>query len=302
MPLHDDELHLPDDVVRRLIAEQFPEWSEFRIQRVAVAGTVNRIYRIGSELTARFPLRGRPEATERLLVHEAAAHSELAAVSPFPTPLPVAQGEPGLGYPLPWSVQTWIPGTVATPDGLAASTTFASDLVVLLRAFRSAETRGRRFAGEGRGGDLRDSDTWMETCFRESAGLLPVERLRSLWDRFRELPSAGPDVMTHGDLIPSNLLVDGEHLAGVLDGGGFGPADPALDLVAVWHHFDAEARAQVRADLGCGDVEWQRGAAWAFQQAMGLVWYYRESHPVMSALGRSTLSRILDDRSPENVE
>lgn len=32
-----------------------------------------------------------------------------------------------------------------------------------------------------------------------------------------------------------------------------------------------------------------------FQQAMGLVWYYRESNPEMSALGRSTLGRILSD-------
>jgi hypothetical protein len=28
---------------------------------------------------------------------------------------------------------------------------------------------------------------------------------------------------------------------------------------------------------------------------MGLVWYYRRSNPVMSALGRSTLTRVLDD-------
>lgn len=32
-----------------------------------------------------------------------------------------------------------------------------------------------------------------------------------------------------------------------------------------------------------------------FQQAMGLVWYYRESNPEMSALGLGTLGRILSD-------
>jgi len=51
----------------------------------------------------------------------------------------------------------------------------------------------------------------------------------------------------------------------------------------------------MRTRLGSSEVEWQRGAAWAFQQAMGLVWYYRSSNPAMSALGRSTLSRIIDD-------
>jgi hypothetical protein len=42
-------------------------------------------------------------------------------------------------------------------------------------------------------------------------------------------------------------------------------------------------------------LEWARGAAWAFEQAMGLVWYYRESNPVMADLGRTTLGRILAD-------
>lgn len=101
--------------------------------------------------------------------------------------------------------------------------------------------------------------------------------------------------MSHGDLTPANLLVDGERLVGVLDGGGFAPADPALDLVAAWHMLDLGTRNVLRRELGVSPVEWRRGAAWAFQQSMGLVWYYRESNPGMSALGRSTLERILSD-------
>ncbi|MGI5287762.1 phosphotransferase [Nonomuraea polychroma] len=57
-------------------------------------------------------------------------------------------------------------------------------------------------------------------------------RLRRLWARMRSLPrSPAGDVMTHGDLIPGNVLVSASRLAGVLDVGGFGPADPALDYV-----------------------------------------------------------------------
>jgi hypothetical protein len=51
----------------------------------------------------------------------------------------------------------------------------------------------------------------------------------------------------------------------------------------------------VRRYLGSSDVEWERGAAWAFQQAMGLVWYYERTNASMSALGRNTLSRLLGD-------
>jgi aminoglycoside phosphotransferase (APT) family kinase protein len=168
-------------------------------------------------------------------------------------------------------------------------------LARLIAALRAADANGRRFDRQGRGGSLPDHDDWMEVCLKNSVGLLDVARLGRLWARLRALPPAGPDVMNHRDLIPANLLVQGERLAGVLDAGKFGPADPALDLVAAWHLFDRDRREIMRIELGSGDVEWQRGAAWAFQQAMGLVWYYERTNPDMSALGRSTLSRLLDD-------
>lgn len=114
----------------------------------------------------------------------------------------------------------------------------------------------------------------------------------------RRLPrGTDPDVMNHGDLIPGNLLLHDGRLSGVLDVGGLGPADPALDLVCAWHPLAAGPRRILREALAVDDAEWERGRAWAFQQAMGLVWYYERSHPAMSGMGRRTLRRILDDRS-----
>lgn len=92
------------------------------------------------------------------------------------------------------------------------------------------------------------------------------------------------------------MLSEGGRLGGVLDGGAFGPADPSLDLVAAWRVLDRRDRLAMRAALGCGDAEWQRGAAWALQQAMGLGWYYERTNPVMAALGLRTMRRLLADR------
>jgi aminoglycoside phosphotransferase (APT) family kinase protein len=103
--------------------------------------------------------------------------------------------------------------------------------------------------------------------------------------------------MTHGDLIPGNVLVSHGRLAGVLDVGGLGPADPALDLVGAWHLLETKPRQALRERLASDDLEWQRGKAWAFEQAMGLVWYYVDSNPVMSQFGRRTLRRIMADSS-----
>jgi hypothetical protein len=98
--------------------------------------------------------------------------------------------------------------------------------------------------------------------------------------------------MSHGDLTPGNVLVAGGHLAGVLDVGDFRAADPALDLISAWNLLADRPRLVLRDALRCTDLDWERGQAWAFQQAMGLVWYYAETNPVMSRLGRVTLDRI----------
>jgi aminoglycoside phosphotransferase (APT) family kinase protein len=115
----------------------------------------------------------------------------------------------------------------------------------------------------------------------------------------RELPRGpGADVMAHGDLIPGNLLVSNGRLVGILDVGGLGPADPALDLVGAWHVLEAGPRRAFRDDLGCDDLEWERGKAWAFEQSIGAVWYYLDSNPAMSRMGQRTLDRIsVDDSS-----
>lgn len=294
--MHVDQLTVLPETVRRLVDEQFPVWRDLPITDIGSQGTVNAIFRVGERLAARFPLEsGDVESTRRQLESEANAACELLGRTRFRTPEPVALGEPGADYPLPWSVQTWLPGTAATGEEQAGSVAFARDLAEFIRGVRTIGANGRAFGGRGRGGELRSHDEWMETCLRKSERLLDVARLRRLWDVLRELPRTAGDVITHGDLIPGNLLVSGGRLAGVIDVGGLGPADPALDLVVAWHLLEAVPRQALREDLGCDHVEWDRGKAWAFQQAMGLVWYYVESNPAMSRLGRRTLERILLD-------
>ncbi|MFT3889868.1 MAG: aminoglycoside phosphotransferase family protein [Arachnia sp.] len=294
MRMHDDQHHIDLELAQRLVAAQFPQWARLPISPVAGAGTVNAIFRIGEDLSARFPLQGADASeTRAALLAEGSALRELGACIPFPAPRQVALGEPDEGYPLPWSVQTWIPGEAATPTGWADAHAFAEDVAELIAALRAQPTGGRRFRGPGRGGDLHDHADWIAHCLDMSEPLLDTAPLRALWADLIDLPQAGADVMSHGDLTPFNLVVRDGRLAGVLD-PNFGPADPALDLVAAWHLFDAPAREVIRARLGCDDLEWARGAAWALAQALGLTWYYETTNPQMAALGRSTLSRLAE--------
>jgi len=289
--MHYDQLDVSPATVRALVDTQFPQWRDRPVSALSTQGTVNAIFRLGDDLTARFPLQPRPD-TRAWLESEAAAAAELLGRTRFATPAPVALGDPGPGYPLPWSVQTWLPGAVVTDQPLGDA--FARDLAEFITGIRSLDTRGRTFGGGGRGGDLKAHDDWMETCFDRSESLLDVPTLRRLWSHLRELPRGNsPDAMTHGDLIPGNILVSGDRLTGILDVGGLGPADPALDLVSGWHLLDATPRATLRDELAPTDLEWQRGQAWAFIQAMGLVWYYDTTNLPMAETGRRTLARIV---------
>lgn len=292
--MHPDQLTVSPEAVRALIAAQFPQWRDLPVTELRSQGTVNAIFRIGDGLTARFRLQplDLAEARRRLEV-EAEAGRTLASRTAFPTPEPVAFGEPGPGYPLPWAVQTWVPGVIAADDDPGESEAFARDLVRFITEVRAIGTGGRRFAGGGRGGDLRGHDDWVQTCLGRSEQLFDVPRLRRIWARLRDLPRDAPDVLNHGDLIPGNVLVSGGRLAGVLDVGGLGPADPALDLVSAWHLLETGPRQVLRAELGCDDLTWERGKAWAFEQALGAAWYYIDTNPAMSLMGRRTLARIL---------
>ncbi|GAA2760728.1 aminoglycoside phosphotransferase family protein [Actinopolymorpha rutila] len=295
--MHTDQLTISPHTVSELVRSQFPQWRDLPVRQFASTGTVNAIFRLGERLTARFPLQPQDiETARRWLESEADAARELLGRTRFPTPEPLGMGEPGFGYPMPWSVQTWVPGVIATEDDPGGSEAFAYDLAEFVRDVRTIDVRGRTFSGSGRGGELGRHEEWMETCFRESEQLLDVPHLRLVWARWRDLPrSDHPDVMTHGDLVPGNVLVADGKLAGVLDVGGLGPADPALDLVGAWHLLEAGPRRILRRELGCDDLEWERGKAWAFEQAMGAGWYYQHTNPAMSTMALRTVARLVED-------
>jgi aminoglycoside phosphotransferase (APT) family kinase protein len=47
---------IDDDLVRRLIAGQFPQWTGLAVEWWPSGGTVNAMYRLGGEMVVRLPL------------------------------------------------------------------------------------------------------------------------------------------------------------------------------------------------------------------------------------------------------
>jgi aminoglycoside phosphotransferase (APT) family kinase protein len=55
-PMHPGMHPIDDDLVRRMIARQFPRWAGLAVQRWPSGGTVNAMYRLGEDMVVRLPL------------------------------------------------------------------------------------------------------------------------------------------------------------------------------------------------------------------------------------------------------
>src|SRR4051812_19585812 len=238
--VHADELDIHDTLVRALLAEQFPHWADLPLAR-AGDGTVNAIFRLGDELSLRLPRRDGPEEPDDTETHILAA---VAPALPVEVPRAVAAGRPGAGYPWHWSIHTWIEGEL--PEGPLA----LDDVAGLVEALQRIDTRNAPEPGGGRGKPLALRDPHV----RDALERVEAPGASELWERAMQAPEwAGARVWIHADLDRRNVLVRGGRLTGVLDWGGAGLADPAVDLMVAWKLVAAHERDPFRERLGVDD-------------------------------------------------
>jgi aminoglycoside phosphotransferase (APT) family kinase protein len=268
--MHADELGIDDALVGRLVAEQFPDWSDLPLTRVEPWGTVHAIYRLGDELVLRLPRSERWSDEEQAVARWLPV---FAPVVPLAIPVPVAEGVPTERYPCHWMVCTWIDGDDGVDahwDPLAA----ARDLAGFVTALRSVDTEGGR-AGRDRLAD-RD-DTVREKVAEMGAAALDV------WEQALASPAwDGPPVWSHADLDARNWLVRGGRIVGIVDWESFGVGDPAADVMAAWKLHSPEAVAVFREALDVDDATWTRARGWAVvQAATALTYYTPENNPAL---------------------
>jgi aminoglycoside phosphotransferase (APT) family kinase protein len=293
--MHPGQLTPTATVVAALVRAQFPAWSHHPVTPVRSTGTVNALFRLGPDLVVRLPLHPGDPAAQRIDLERefAAARRLLRAGLPVATPEPCAIGEPGPGHPSPWSVWRWLPGRTTYEVDVRDDVGTAVAVAGFVRALHRVPTDGARFTGGGRGGGLRDHDDDVAAYTADAVGLVDTDAVTALWSRLRDTPhDAGFDTWTHGDLMPGNLLVAPGRLDAVIDVGGAGVADPAVDLAPAWNLFGPRARSAFREALGVDDVTWRRGMAWSLAQAIGCLAYYRVTNPTMSSTAASTLAAL----------
>ena len=255
-------------LVRRLIAAQFPHWRDLEVTPVEVDGWDNRTYRLGDTMTARLP-------TAEVYVAAVAKENEwlprLAPALPVAVPRILGRGEPGEGYPFPWSIRGWLPGETAVPERLPDLPAFAVSVAEFIRALQRCDTTGGPLAGAHcfhRGTPPAHYDGETRRCLSKLDGQVDTARATRVWEAALEARYDGPPLWFHGDLAFGNLLVEHGKLVGVLDFGTSGVGDPACELVLAWTMLDDRARAAFREAVDQDEGMWARARGWALWKAL----------------------------------
>ncbi|EHR52422.1 putative aminoglycoside phosphotransferase [Saccharomonospora marina XMU15] len=255
------------ELVRKLIADQFPQWAALPVRLVEKDGWDNTTLRLGDDKSVRLP------SADAYSVQVEKEHRWLPVLAPqlpLAIPRPLAKGQPGPDFPRPWSVYEWLPGEPVTDLGADGLVALGTDLARFLVALRAADAAGGPEPGAHnfhRGGDLAIYDEETRTAIQKLGDLIDAPTAIDAWDAARRTTWDGPPVWFHGDVAPGNLLVQHHRLTAVIDFGCSGVGDPACDLAMAWTFFGGESRAAFGDAVGLDDGTWARGRGWALWKA-----------------------------------
>ncbi|MBH5336714.1 aminoglycoside phosphotransferase family protein [Streptomyces pactum] len=285
-----------EELVRRLIAGQFPRWAGAAVARVPSGGTVNAMFRLGDDMVVRLPLTAGGAEDVAL---EQEWLPRLAPLLPAPVPEVLGAGRPAEGYPWPWSVYRWLPGRNPEAGALSEPGALAEELARFVAAMRRVALPGAPAAY--RGGPLASLDAATRAAIEALRGIpeegVDCDAVATVWQDALRLPAwDGPPVWLHADLMPGNLLVDAAgRLTSVIDFGCMGRGDPACDLFPAWNLLPADGREVFRKTLGVDDATWARGRARTLSQALISLPYHRDRNPAMAANARFVIRSVLAD-------
>ena len=261
-------IEVPLAVVQQLVAQQFPEWADLPVGPVDSPGWDNHTFRLGTDLSVRLP------SAECYVPQVEKEHQWLPRLAPhLPLPIsqPVRMGHPSEDYPWVWSVCRWLNGKTANERPVDDLVALAEALAMFLRALQDADPTGAPTPGPHnflRGAPPGVYDVETQRALAVLHGQIDVRIAERIWKAGLDALWEGPPVWLHGDLAPSNLLVDDGRLCAVIDFGQLGVGDPACDYAICWTYFDGKARQVFRDVLRIDAGAWARGRAWALWKAL----------------------------------
>ncbi|MBK9125616.1 MAG: aminoglycoside phosphotransferase family protein [Chloroflexi bacterium] len=292
--MHDHEVEIDSDLVRRLLADRCPQWAHLPLERVVSSGTDNAMFRLGEDKVVRMP---RVDWAARMVEKEHRYLATLAPRLPLPIPVPLVRGEPAYGYPWHWSVNPWLEGRNAFDSPVADLLQGAADLAQFVRALRRidpADGPGYGAHNVGRGEPLANRDPHVRAALEQLDGLIDTRAAQQAWEESLVATAWDrPPVWIHGDLLPGNVLVQHGRISAIIDFGCLGTGDPAYDLIPAWSWFGPAARSVFRAAVEVDDATWLRGRGVALAVALVALPYYKDTNWMLADIARYTIAQVL---------
>jgi aminoglycoside phosphotransferase (APT) family kinase protein len=279
-------------VVERLIAAQFPQWSDLPVRPVDVDGWDNCTFHLGDGMTVRLPSH---DAYSAQVAKEHRWLPWLAERLPVEIPTPLAMGAPSDEFPRPWSVYRWIDGQTAAVERISDLTCVAADLAVFLRTLQRLDAGDGPLAGAHnffRGGSLEIFDVETHETIAALGDKIRADVATEIWSTALRATWNGPPVWLHGDVTRGNLLVRDGRLAAVIDFGCCAVGDPACDVVIAWTLFSSESRRTFRDALGVDEATWLRGRGWLLWRTLLTL---NGTDPVAADYARRVFDALVSD-------
>jgi aminoglycoside phosphotransferase (APT) family kinase protein len=287
---------ITSELVSRLVATQFPQWADLPVRPVDADGWDNTTFRLGEHMSVRLPSS---QAYVEQVDKEHRWLPTLAPQLPLPIPEPLAKGEPGCGFPRPWSVYRWIDGQTAAAGQVADLCQFAADLAGFLAALYKVDPSGGPLPGTHnffRGGSPAYYGAETRAAFAALRGHIDTSLAAEVWQAALAAPWDGPPVWFHGDAQPGNLLLDPSgRLSAVIDFGTSGIGDPACDTTIAWTFLSGDSQRVFSERLPVDEATWTRGRGWAIWKAMIVLVDELETDPEGAEFTKSVISKILAD-------
>lgn len=290
--MHHDELDIDIPLLMKLLSHQFPEMANLPVKQVQHFGTDNAIFRLGEDKSIRLPRR---DSAAQQVKKEQEWLPKLAPHLPLAIPDIIGSGKPGGGYPYDWLICDWIPGINAYDGTCANLEQAAKDLAHFIKALQGVSAECAPVAR--RGLPLATQDKEVRKAIAALNNMFDIDAIASIWEECLNAPEwEKPPAWLHGDLLPSNLLIQNGKLSAVIDFGLSGVGDPACDLIPAWNLFDASSREIFKSTLDVDDDSWVRGKGWALSIAVIIIPYYLETNPVLVSVAKHMINEILADR------
>ncbi len=262
-------LEITVNLVTKLIAEQFPQWSHLSIKSVEIDGHDNRTFRLGDSMSVRMPSA---ECYSSKVQKEQKWLPILALHLSFSIPQPIALGQPSQNYPWNWSIYRWLEGTSANALELDDLTlqTIALQLTNFLNELRKIDITDAPLSGTHnffRGGNLAVYDFEARSAIVELKNLIDTNKAILLWENSLSSKWEQRPVWIHGDFAAGNILIKNHQLSAVIDFGGMAVGDPACDLVIAWTFLRNKSREIFKENLHFDSKTWDRARGWALWKA-----------------------------------